>query len=323
MVWCSNIIILSAVAYTCRDYFIAAGALYLFSLFAAQVRTYLMNGVHEATIDMLPSGLVRVKIPTIISWKPGQHIFVRFLTLGLHSLTAHPFTICSIAYDPERTGKASEIVFLIKPRHGITGRLAKVATKSPGCTKKVLLEGPYGGLSETSLAQFDRVLIVAGGSGAGFSLAVVEEALQHPALSNGNLQVVFATRNPAMANWYIDEVETKLSIFNASKQTSVSVHITSHDQPAPRDPAEPDKELPESHVTSPGQNGLSVRGQFRPNLPEVVTNAANGDTGKRVGIFVCGPASMLHDTRNAAAKAQEGVLKGVVEEVFLHTEPFS
>lgn len=318
-----------------RDYFIATGAVYLACLFAAQIRTYLIHGVHEATLDLFPSGLVRVKIPTIMSWRPGQHVFVRFFTLGLHSLTAHPFTICSIAYNPEEVGKASEIVFLIKPRRGITARLAKVAGKSPACTKKVLLEGPYGGLSETSLAQFDRVLIIAGGSGGGFSLAVAEEALKQPALSHGNLQIIFSTRNPTMADWYIDELETKLSAFNASKHTSVSVHITAHPQPQPpshndtiKQP-EPDKDLPDQNVkvnendTPSEQYSLSVHRQFRPDIPGIVAAAADGGSGKRVGVFVCGPASMLHDTRNAAAMAQRGVLRGVVEEVFLHTEPFS
>lgn len=322
-----------------RDYFIATGAVYLACLLAAQIRTYLIHGVHEATLDLLPSGLVRAKIPTIISWRPGQHVFVRFFALGLHSLTAHPFTICSIAYNPEETGKASEIVFLIKPRRGITARLAKVAEKSPACTKKVLLEGPYGGLSETNLAQFDQALIIAGGSGGGFSLAVAEEALKHPALAHGNLQIIFSTRNPTMADWYIEELETKLSTFNASKHTSVSVHITTQTQPQTQPPShndtaketkpEPDKDLPDQNVNvnendnTSEQYSFSVHRQFRPDIPGIVAAAADGVSGKRVGVFVCGPASMLHDTRNAAAMAQRGVLRGVVEEVFLHTEPFS
>ncbi|BCR87148.1 ferric reductase family protein [Aspergillus chevalieri] len=322
-----------------RDYFIAAGAIYLLSLFTAQIRTYFIHGVHSATLDLLPSGLLRVKVPTIISWHPGQHVFVRFFTLGLHSLTAHPFTISSIAYDPERVGKASEIVFYIKPKHGVTGRLAKIAEKSPSCTRKVLLEGPYGGLSETRLGQFDHILVIAGGSGGGFSLSVLEEALKQPSLAHGNIQIVFATRQQNMADWYIDEVETKLSTFNASKNNSISVYITSHNQPAPtnKDTTDPDpdaepsdtknKDLPEQNVTSAstcsGSYSIAVNRPFRPNLPEIVAAATNRESGKRVGVFVCGPASMLHDTRNAAARAQREVLRGNVEEVFLHTEPFS
>jgi len=326
-------------ANTTRDYFIAAGAIYLLSLFTAQIRTYFIHGVHSATLDLLPSGLLRVKIPTIIFWHPGQHVFVRFFTLGLHSLTAHPFTISSVAYDPERVGKASEIVFYIKPKRGVTGRLAKIAEKSPSCTRKVLLEGPYGGLSETRIGQFDRILVIAGGSGGGFSLSVLEETLKQPSLAHGNIQIVFATRQQKMADWYIDEVETKLSTFNASKNNSISVYITSHNQfthtnkdtnvaePEPEPTDSKNKDLMEQNLTSAstssGSYSIAVNKPFRPNLPEIVATATNGESGKRVGVFVCGPASMLHDTRNAAARAQSGVFRGSTEEVFLHTEPFS
>lgn len=233
-------------------------------------------------------------------------------------------------------GKASEIVFYIKPKRGITGRLAKIAEKSPSCSRKVLLEGPYGGLSETRLGQFDRILVIAGGSGGGFSLSVLEEALKQPSLAHGNIQIVFATRQQNMADWYIDEVETKLSTFNASKNNSISVYITSHNQLAPTnkdtthaDP-EPDPtdtkpiDLPEPNITSTsGSYSIAVNRPFRPNLPDIVAAATSGESGKKVGVFVCGPASMLHDTRNAAARAQRGVFNGVAEEVFLHTEPFS
>lgn len=330
-------------ANTTRDYFIAAGAIYLLSLFTAQIRTFFIHGVHSATLDLLPSGLLRVKIPTIISWYPGQHVFVRFFTLGLHSLTTHPFTIGSIAYDPETMGKASEIVFYIKPKRGVTGRLARIAEKSPSCTRKVLLEGPYGGLSETRLGQFDRVLVIAGGSGGGFSLSVLEEALKQPSLAHGNIQIVFATRQQNMADWYIDEVETKLSTFNAPKNNPISIYITSHNQPDPANikTKEPDadpepetgptdtknKELSEPNTTSTptylGSYSIAVNRPFRPNLPEIVAAATSGESGEKVGVFVCGPASMLHDTRNAAARAQRGVFGGGLEEVFLHTEPFS
>lgn len=112
-----------------RDYFIATGAVYLLCLFAAHIRTYLMHGLHTATLELLPCGLVRVSVPTIINWTPGQHVFVRFLTSDLHLLTAHPFTISSACRNPDKTGKASEIIFYIKPRCGVTARLAAMAAK--------------------------------------------------------------------------------------------------------------------------------------------------------------------------------------------------
>lgn len=93
------------------DYFIASGVIYFLSIIASHIRTYLMHGIHNATIELVPSGLVRVAVPSIIKWTPGQHVFVRFLTSDLHLLTAHPFTISSACRNPSRLLDA-------RPRYG-------------------------------------------------------------------------------------------------------------------------------------------------------------------------------------------------------------
>jgi ferric-chelate reductase len=52
-------------------------------------------------------------------------------------------------------------------------------------------------------------------------------------------------------------------------------------------------------------------------------NPMPNDKKQRIGVLVCGPASMLHDTRNAAALAQKRTLGGEIEELYLHSEPFA
>ncbi|KNG90695.1 ferric-chelate reductase [Aspergillus nomiae NRRL 13137] len=329
---------------TSWDYFVAGGAIYLFSLFAAWTRTHLINGRHSATIDLLPCGFVRVRIPTIMSWRPGQHVFIRFVSpqLGLHCLTAHPFTICSLSYDPDKVGKASEIVFYVKPHNGITARLAKVAAKSPVFSQTVFLEGPYGGISDTAApAEFDTVLVIAGGSGGGFSLAIVEEALRVygniPDLQQRDIQVVFATRNTDVAKWYREEIEDRVSMYDIpAKRISVSIHDTSleHAQtpvsaPGAKQPSndiidevEPALSEKESDAAATDQHVSTVLHGPRPNLPQIINTATSTMSGHRIAIFACGPASMLHDVRNAAAEAQKRALRGGAE-VYLHTEPFS
>ncbi|KXG53885.1 Riboflavin synthase-like beta-barrel [Penicillium griseofulvum] len=334
------------------DYFIASGVIYFLSLIASHIRTYLMHGIHNATIELLPSGLVRVVVPSIIKWTPGQHVFVRFLTSDLHLLTAHPFTISSTCRNPDEIGKASELVFYIKPRDGVTGRLRAMAAKNPGCTKNILIEGPYGGVSKPHMAQFDTILVIAGGSGGGFSLAMVDEALrlteinapgEKRPLSRRNLQVVFSTRDHAMADWYIDEIDSRLSkstMLSADSdkgfETAVSVHVTDQPGQGISSTSELDNvkgtagKVPPAEITTTGNFTLNVRRYSRPDIPSLVARtiamAHNQGTHlekkQRVGVLVCGPASMLHDTRNAAALAQANVLKGEVEELYLHSEPF-
>ncbi|KAJ5170609.1 uncharacterized protein N7500_003392 [Penicillium coprophilum] len=335
------------------DYFIASGVIYFLSLIASHIRTYLVHGIHNATLELLPSGLVRVSVPSIIKWTPGQHVFVRFLTSDLHLLTAHPFTISSACRNPDEIGKASRIIFYIKPRDGVTGRLRAMAAKNPGCTKKILIEGPYGGVSEPHMAQFDTILVIAGGSGGGFSLAMVDEALrltgvdspasEKRAPSRRNLQVVFSTRDHAMADWYIEEIESRLSestILSADSdngfQTAVSVHVT--DQQVSEVPSTSESgevkgtagKMPPAEITTTGSFSLNVHRYARPDLPGLVAHTVEMahiqgmhlEKKQRVGVLVCGPASMLHDTRNAAALAQARVFRGELEELYLHSEPF-
>ncbi|KAJ5708207.1 Riboflavin synthase-like beta-barrel [Penicillium malachiteum] len=334
------------------DYFIATGSIYLACLAASFVRTYLINGLHTATLEVIPNGLIRVAVPTAMNWTPGQHVFVRFLTSDLHLLTVHPFTISSVCKNPDETGKASELIFYIKPRGGVTGRLAAIATKNPGCSKKILIEGPYGGVSAHHMAHFDTILVIAGGSGGGFSLAMVDEALRLSALESKdivpghddrrNLQVVFSTRDTEMADWYVAEIESRLSYsttlspdLDSGYETSVSVHVTSRVNSASSSPAigfEKDtSKLPPTEITTTGTFSLNVHRNARPEISGLIarTVAMSGSQGKyvgrkqRIGVLVCGPASMIHDTRNAAALAQTRVLGGEVEELYLHSEPFA
>ncbi|RHZ47396.1 putative cysteine synthase B, partial [Aspergillus thermomutatus] len=315
---------------TSWDYFIAAGALYFFSLCAAYIRTTLLHGLHKATLDVLPCGLVRIKIPTFITWAPGQHLFLLFLNpsqLGLHSLTAHPFTITSIAHDAASLAKPNELVFYIKPRGGITARLASLAARSPGTERTVLLEGPYGGVSASSdLARFDSVLVISGGSGGGFSLGIVDEVLK---ASTPALQIIFATRDQTMADWYAEEIETRIATSNVSgRDVSASVYVTSNTASKQQEQEQEqqladgnESKLPSTEPTVTSTHVATTHGA-RPNLPDLIA-AGTSACNKRVGIFVCGPASMLHDVRNAAAQAQRTVLGNGAEEVYLHLEPFS
>ncbi|KAJ5389484.1 Riboflavin synthase-like beta-barrel, partial [Penicillium cataractarum] len=333
------------------DYFIASGVIYFLCLLFSQVRTYLMHGVHTAILELLPSGLVRVSVPTFIKWTPGQHVFVRFLTSDLHLLTAHPFTISSAHRDPDQAGKTSELIFYIKPRRGVTARLASLAAKQPGVMKKILIEGPYGGVSNHHMSQFDTILVIAGGSGGGFSLAMVDEALRLSGINTGEdesgqesrrqLQVVFSTRDAPVADWYIDEIEGRLSHSTTLPgsdngfETSVSVHITSN-HGLTRSTSTLDSEtgtrdkLPPTDITTTGSFSLNIHRNARPDIPGLVArtvamahaNPMPNGKKQRIGVLVCGPASMLHDTRNAAALAQKRTFGGEVEELYLHSEPF-
>ena len=320
---------------------------------------FLEYGVNRrARLYLLPTGMLRISIPGRFRWSPGQHVFVRFLTLGVNSLAAHPFTICSLA-------ESGQIVLYVRVRGGITARLAALARKQPGTSVRVLLDGPYGGMQEQSLARFDNAVIVSGGSGAGFTLPLVENVLRQSCLrgrepqmttgengesSIGNrtsfldkhLHVILATRNESIQEWYANELNNMLRTYDlhrTSKYLHLKIHATGEAHPVdlhssiPLGDSDEASELGHARkestasVTSATSPWIkTARG--RPDLPNQIyqgttTTTSNGPC--TVGIAVCGPPSMLQDVRNATAAAQARILagtSGVVKEVYLHTEHF-
>lgn len=235
--------------------------------------------------------------------------------MGLHSLTAHPFTISS---NPEETGKTSEMAFYVKQKRGITSHLANKAARSPGCSKLVLLDGPYGGLN-TRIDEYNTILVIAGGSGAGFSLGVIDATFRSFKENNTQqrtIQIVFSTRHAGTAEWYDGQIESIVSSSNRSGciHLSKSIHIT-----CPQHSIAADTEKQTASV--PARVGRQDR--LRPDIPAVISKAANENASKTIGIFACGPASMLQDARGAAAEAQKNLLCGGQGDAYLHTENFS
>ena len=150
-----------------RDYFWVTAALYGFSWFARHGRT-LVNGLRlDATFEALPENMVKITIPTKLKWRPGQHFFVRFLDLGIHAASSHPFTVASLPGSDAKDNGSGVIEMYARVHGGITARLAAVAKSGALKTSRVLLDGPYGGI-EANLRMYDRVLLLAGGSGPCF-----------------------------------------------------------------------------------------------------------------------------------------------------------
>lgn len=353
-------------------------------------------------------------------------------------------------------GRAPEIVLCVMSKTGFTARLAKLTSKWPGgMTALVLLEGPYGGVSVDAsstaslksmvkqqqqqqdlenlvvpaapMSSSDSVLVIAGGSGAGFSHAIIQDTLRRllvldtfayssssytssakgaagccctdaAAQRNADdeqeeekphkLQVVYATRDPIVAQWYVDELRAMMKAYGLKRNqvlSLVSIYVTSSSddgegeakREADQLGRERDIEIQQSQsqldvaVTKEAETianptpdykdptsedddyGIKIYHRRKPYLPSIIAEAATktstsvpnsnseteddaetkakaATTTRRVKtnlrIYSCGPSSMLHDVRNAAASAQVKILRNdpdVVDEVALHSECFS
>ncbi|KAF2178651.1 hypothetical protein K469DRAFT_731660 [Zopfia rhizophila CBS 207.26] len=185
------------------DYSIATFILYFLPWGFATFKTYAPHGVRPAILEMLPCGFVKIVVDAgITKWKPGQHVFLRFLIPDMHSLVSHPFTICSLI-EPNK----NEMVFYVKPHQGFTGQLANIAERKRGGPAKVLFEGPYGGLGfPETINGFDEKTVIAGGSRVGFTFPIIEDVLRQNAVDSSEkssrLHILLATPSNAVAEWY-------------------------------------------------------------------------------------------------------------------------
>lgn len=201
---------------------------------------------------MEENGFVRITVPANFFWVPGQHCFLRFTSFGLlHALSAHPFTICSLP--SETTDKQSELTFYIRPEKGFTAKLYQYALEKPGGSLPVLVDGPYGGINMQRYHDSDHLLVVSGGSGAGWCLPFIEQIARHRSISGDeeqgqvartdgkeafaakrsssrplSLRVILATRDVSCRTWFLRAVSELLSRYSgvdSSSNTDINVEV--------------------------------------------------------------------------------------------------
>lgn len=112
---------------------------------------------HKGTLVTLP------KAP--IGAAPGQHCFLWIPKL--RRFETHPFTITSV----------NPLQFVVASHDGFTQELHQYAIDHPGQPLSASVEGAYG--SFPSPMKFDKVLLIAGGSGASFTFGLAKRILEH------------------------------------------------------------------------------------------------------------------------------------------------
>lgn len=187
-----------------------------------------------------------------MAWKPGQHCFLRFTSFGLHALSSHPFTICSLPASQPK-GR-SDLVFYIRHQRGLTEKLYNYALERPEESVPVLIDGPYGGINMQRYLEADRLLVVAGGSGAGWVLPFIElfqrrsskpagddygrvfdtreekpppskdHRCERNVFEHVSLRVILATRDTSSRAWFLQTVSELLSRYPAPNSES-DIHI--------------------------------------------------------------------------------------------------
>lgn len=130
-----------------------------------------------ATLAPMPDGAVRVKLRRSICARPGSHAFLWIP--AIRWAENHPFTLVS----------TTPVEFLVRQHDGFTDDLYKAAHEHPGKAFRCSVDGGYGQVPD--FMQFDRMLLVAGGSGASFTFAIALDILRKSGLEDAPKLVDF------------------------------------------------------------------------------------------------------------------------------------
>ena len=202
---------------TSWDYLFATVAIWILSYI---VRIFNLNWMKpwrnawligdEAAVTLMAENAIKVTIPTQMSWRPGQYVYLRMP--GISIFENHPFTIsslCSEDFPSEYGDLYRDCTLVFRPFGGFTRRVLETAIeKGPFKTYRAYLDGPYGGM-QRELAAFDTVILFAGGSGI---TAIVSQLLNLiKRMRDGKavtrkIEVVWALKRLEAMDWFREEL---------------------------------------------------------------------------------------------------------------------
>ncbi|KAI0401420.1 ferric reductase like transmembrane component [Xylaria palmicola] len=255
---------------------------------------------------------------------PGTHIYLSIPAASrpekspvaaanlVFEFSFNPFSVAAV---DEST---SELTLVARRHDGpMTRALEKLAGNTSGV--KLAFDGPYGCAKRfPNLAgpEFDRILLVAGGVGATFTLPLYHWILaENPA---ARVQMVWMARSAGDAAWSAPE-EGK----NIADDDNIRLFLTGGtpqgaDGEVRLSSVEEDMELASLSLDLRRSAQTSVPGDMRPNLQKVVDDVFRQGFEERVAVLVCGPDTMARELRSHV-----GVWVAKGRYVWWHNESFA
>ncbi|KAH8801189.1 ferric reductase like transmembrane component-domain-containing protein [Hyaloscypha sp. PMI_1271] len=130
----------------------------------------------------------------------------------VRAIETHPFTILS----------TSPLEVVITSQDGFTRDLFSLASKRPGALLIASCDGPYGTLP--NLAKLKHVVLVAGGSGATFTIDVALNLIHQLPSSGGKpmIHFIWVIQDQEMKNWF----EKELVELSLSPLVKLTIYVT-------------------------------------------------------------------------------------------------
>jgi NAD(P)H-flavin reductase len=308
-----------------RLYIIQSLALFIFDLGCRKLDT--VTGF--ATITKVPNTkLIKVKIPVPLSKlrrfqaAPGQHVYLSIPPQSTPLHTSNP-SIYDLLFNPFTVAEVSaiDVTLILRVLNGPTTTALDVLTHLPKAKAPINIEGPLGSSSRfpNLAADFDRILLVAGGVGATFIFPIYQnlrEQLENESKSADRVTLTWSMRSAAEATWAVgSEMGGKLE-----EDENVKIFLT-------RSSAD-DREHNDDLITADASVELdelqwieepikATGGRERPDLRKIVDGIFRCGNEERVAVLVCGPAEMARDLRGHVGRWVE---KG--RNVWFHNESF-
>jgi ferric-chelate reductase len=181
------------------------------------------------------------------------------------------------------------------------------------------IDGPYGnGDTASKLASSDTAILIAGGSGTGYILPLLQSILQENT-STAEVHVTIAVRHSDSAHWIVGELERVLESHPPNRKVKIDNHITDdvsspqteEKEISPDDGGEKSALRRAGPVVAGHKSITMIYGKVRPDLKALLRrNMRDALQGTSVSVTSCGPASMGLDVRNMCAEAQGRILQG-------------
>lgn len=171
---------------------------------------------NEATVEPLPNGGTRVILKKpLYGACAGKHCYLWLPKI--RTFQSHPFTI--VANNP--------LELVVTSQDGFTKKLHEFAVANPGASIKASVEGAYGTLPDP--VQYDKVILLAGGSGATFSLGLAKDMLERMGSSSKQqVDLVWVVREQCQYISIAKIPSCTPMLTDVSRRSNIVVHRTSH-----------------------------------------------------------------------------------------------
>lgn len=204
----------------------------------------------------------------------------------------HPISILSSPMD-------SNYRFLIKADGSWSKKLLKVAKTKPEALKHIRLEGPYGSLTIKPLREYKMLLMIAGGVGVTPIMSCLKDLLQFDESSHmigRHCTMVWSSRSTGLFQHFAELIGTMQHDY------SWDMHLHSSE---PSFTGAVDEEWALARLPE-------IR-RGRPSLQQIFADVRSAAAARknvhRIGVFVCGPDSMIKQAQQLGVSCSDGTIR--------------